>query len=114
MSTPPSIGATARLTFSAAGSICATTLRLTAWTQAFRYDISRNIVDDYRGLGASVAFKKRHVLLIGIDGTRPDALLAAKPPNLSALIAEGTFSDKAQAGDITNSGPGWATVLTGT
>lgn len=53
------------------------------------------------------------VLLIGIDGCRPDALLAAKAPHLHGLIKTGAFSDKAQTGEITISGPGWSSMLTG-
>lgn len=55
----------------------------------------------------------RKVLLIGIDGCRPDALLAAQSPNLHGLIKNGAFSDKAQTGEITVSGPGWSSFLTG-
>lgn len=53
------------------------------------------------------------VLLIGLDGIRPDALEAANTPVLDRLIATGAFSDRAQAGDRTWSGPAWASVLTG-
>jgi predicted AlkP superfamily pyrophosphatase or phosphodiesterase len=53
------------------------------------------------------------VLILGIDGCRPDALKAARTPNLSALIHAGAFSDRAQTGDATISGPGWSSMLTG-
>lgn len=59
------------------------------------------------------------VLVIGIDGTRPDALQKAKTPNLDSLIREGAFTDHAQIlGDRyrsnnTISGPGWSSILTG-
>src|SRR5690349_14049477 len=53
------------------------------------------------------------VLLIGIDGLRPDALLAADTPNVDALAADGAISLTAHAGDETVSGPGWSSVLTG-
>lgn len=59
------------------------------------------------------AVRKPRVLLIGIDGCRPDALLAAEAPHLHKLIHEGAFSDKAQTGEFTISGPGWASMLTG-
>ncbi len=60
------------------------------------------------------------VLIIGIDGCRPDALKAAETPNLDALIQAGTLfegtdirepngTDKAD----TISGPGWSNLLTG-
>ena len=59
------------------------------------------------------------LLVIGIDGCRPDALAAASTPNLDALIEAGAFSDKTQIlGDRyrssdTSSGPGWSSFLTG-
>ena len=60
------------------------------------------------------------VLVIGIDGCRPDALKVAKTPNLDSLIQSGMFfqgtdirepqgTDKAD----TISGPGWSNLLTG-
>ncbi len=61
---------------------------------------------------AGEALQKK-ALIIGIDGCRPDALLAAKAPNLHALIKNGAFSDKAQTGDMTASGSGWGSLLTG-
>ncbi|MBM3992738.1 MAG: nucleotide pyrophosphatase [Planctomycetes bacterium] len=56
---------------------------------------------------------RKRALIIGIDGCRPDALLAAKAPHLHALIKNGAFSDKAQTGDMTASGSGWGSLLTG-
>lgn len=53
------------------------------------------------------------VLLIGIDGLRPDALLKASTPTIDALIAGGAYSLEAQAGMHTISGPGWSNILTG-
>ena len=53
------------------------------------------------------------VLIIGVDGTRPDALLAAKAPHLKALAQSGAFSYKAQTEEITISGPSWSSMLTG-
>lgn len=55
----------------------------------------------------------RKVLLIGLDGVRVDVLAAASTPHLDALIAQGTFSDRARTGDPTVSGPGWSSMLTG-
>lgn len=63
---------------------------------------------------------KPKVLVIGIDGCRPDALKAADTPNLDALIDAGIWfagtdirepdaTDKAD----TISGPGWSNLLTG-
>src|SRR4051812_20813467 len=59
------------------------------------------------------AARAKKVLIIGIDGCRPDALRAAKAPNLEALIRDGAYSGKAQTGDATISGPGWSSMLTG-
>jgi len=63
---------------------------------------------------------RRHVLIIGIDGCRPDALAAADTPHLDALIENGTYFDgtdivspdrKNPANTI--SGPGWSNLLCG-
>ncbi len=56
---------------------------------------------------------RRRVLVIGIDGCRPDALIAANTPIIDGLIANGCVSYLAQTGDITSSGPGWSSLLTG-
>jgi len=59
------------------------------------------------------------LLVIGIDGCRPDALAAAETPNLDALIKSGSFTDKTQIlgsryrDNDTVSGPGWSSFLTG-
>ena len=53
------------------------------------------------------------VLVIGIDGCRPDALQAASTPNLDKLISSGIFSPDALNNDITISGPGWSAILCG-
>jgi predicted AlkP superfamily pyrophosphatase or phosphodiesterase len=64
-----------------------------------------------------VAHKK--VLLIGIDGCRPDALRIAATPHLDQLIHEGAFADDTQilgrryTDNDTISGPGWSSILTG-
>lgn len=61
----------------------------------------------------------RKVLVIGIDGLRPDALKAARSPHLDALIAQGAYTDRARVlpkrdtGADTISGPGWSSILTG-
>jgi hypothetical protein len=55
----------------------------------------------------------RKVLIIGVDGMRPDAMLAANTPNFHSLISHGAFSPVCQAEDITVSGPGWSSILTG-
>lgn len=53
------------------------------------------------------------VLLIGLDGVRPDVLAEVATPNLDALIATGAFSDQARTGFPTVSGPGWSSMLNG-
>jgi len=60
----------------------------------------------------------KHVLLIGLDGVRGDAIHCegcVATPALSALIAGGAFHSNVLAGGAqdTLSGPGWSTVFTG-
>ena len=54
------------------------------------------------------------VLLIGIDGCRPDSLRDASTPNLDRLISTGAFNPEAQTCARTVSGPSWMSILTGT
>jgi predicted AlkP superfamily pyrophosphatase or phosphodiesterase len=63
---------------------------------------------------------ENRVLVIGIDGCRPDALQAANTPNLDALVEQGIWFDGTdirqpdrQDGANTVSGPGWSNLLTG-
>ena len=63
-------------------------------------------------LQASAQLIKK-VLVIGIDGVRTDALLAANTPNIDYLISTGIFSPDALNTDITISGPGWSANLCG-
>lgn len=53
------------------------------------------------------------VLLIGIDGTRPDALEVANTPNINNLIDNGIYSPDALNDDVTISGTGWSGNLCG-
>ena len=53
------------------------------------------------------------VLVIGIDGIRPDVLAEVPTPNLDALAAAGAYTAQAQTGFPTVSGPGWSSFLTG-
>ena len=61
----------------------------------------------------------RHVLFLGIDGVRTDALAAADTPHLDRLIAAGAFSDTCRIlpdhfrEADTSSGPGWSSILCG-
>jgi predicted AlkP superfamily pyrophosphatase or phosphodiesterase len=57
--------------------------------------------------------RTKRVLLIGIDGCRPDALRAARAPHLKALADNGAYSYRAQTGDLTVSGSGWSSMLCG-
>ena len=74
------------------------------------------------GLGACVALgiacaegavQNKKVLIIGIDGVRPDVLAGVPTPNLDDLIARGAYSDRALTGLPTVSGPGWSSMLIG-
>ena len=53
------------------------------------------------------------VLIIGIDGCRPDALQVANTSNIDALTSTSIHSMDALNDDITISGPGWSAMLTG-
>ena len=53
------------------------------------------------------------VLVVAIDGVRPDALAAANTPTIDALIAGGSYSDSAHGEDLTFSAPNWSTILHG-
>ncbi|WP_418603282.1 alkaline phosphatase family protein [Hwangdonia sp.] len=53
------------------------------------------------------------VLILGIDGCRPDALLAAKTPYLDNLWKNGAYSFKAKTDDLSWSGVCWTGMLTG-
>ena len=57
--------------------------------------------------------QERKVLMIGIDGCRPDALNLANTPNIDSLIDNGAYSLQAQTGDYTISGAGWSNTFTG-
>lgn len=52
-------------------------------------------------------------LVVGIDGCRPDALLAAKTPVIETLWRQGAFCFHARNDVLTVSGPCWSSVLTG-
>ncbi|MCW1926120.1 alkaline phosphatase family protein [Luteolibacter arcticus] len=73
------------------------------------------------GPGAGNDFAGKRVLIIGIDGLRPDAMIAANTPNIDALIAQGVVTHNAYAGGVlgtstqqpTISGPGWGSITIG-
>lgn len=56
---------------------------------------------------------RKKVLLIGLDGVRPDVLAEVATPNIDALIREGAFSSNARTGYPSVSGPGWSSMLIG-
>lgn len=62
---------------------------------------------------ASSAGQERKLLIICIDGLRPDAMEVADAPNLHALIASGAYCPNAQSEDLTFSGPNWSSILHG-
>ena len=53
------------------------------------------------------------VLMIGLDGVRPDALQAAHTPHLDNLAKHGAITYTGQTTAITSSGPAWSSILTG-
>ncbi|MEQ1438323.1 alkaline phosphatase family protein [Fontimonas sp. SYSU GA230001] len=53
------------------------------------------------------------VLILGLDGTRSEGIELAQAPHLDALRAEGFTDLDAIAGDVSLSGPGWASMLSG-
>lgn len=53
------------------------------------------------------------VLVIGLDGTRPDILAAADAPTLDSLAAAGYYAPDARTCSPTISGPGWSSMLIG-
>ena len=61
---------------------------------------------------AQVRLEPGRVLVIGLDGCRPDALQVAKTPNIDSLIAEGAWA-VGRANPITVSGPCWSSILCG-
>lgn len=56
---------------------------------------------------------QKKVLIIGVDGTRLDALAVARTPNLNALKAGGCFSDRALTHPVTHSAACWSSFFTG-
>src|SRR5512139_508565 len=56
---------------------------------------------------------RRKVLIISLDGCRPDALQAASTPNVDSLIADGAYSYLAQTGPVPISGPSYSSMFTG-
>ncbi len=61
-------------------------------------------------LGAS---PHKRLLVVGVDGCRPDALLKCNAPNLRALAANGIYTWHALSRPPTKSGPCWSSIFTG-
>ena len=61
---------------------------------------------------ASLAFAPGRVLVLGLDGCRPDAMLKADTPYIDSLIQDGAFA-VGQANLITVSGPCWSSIMCG-
>ena len=57
--------------------------------------------------------RKPKVLLIGIDGVRPDVLAEVPTPNIDALKRKGAFTDQTRTTVPSVSGPSWSSMLTG-
>ncbi|MCY3676695.1 MAG: hypothetical protein F4Z31_15010 [Gemmatimonadetes bacterium] len=53
------------------------------------------------------------VLLIGIDGVRPDVLAEVPTPHIDALAATGWYTAEARTTNPSVSGPSWSSMLTG-
>ena len=53
------------------------------------------------------------LLLIGIDGVRPDVLAEVATPNIDSLLREGWYTDQARTTTPSVSGPAWSSMLTG-
>lgn len=62
---------------------------------------------------AATAKSAGRVLLLGLDGTRSELLDIAAMPNVARLRASGVSDLDAVTGDISLSGPGWASMLSG-
>ncbi|NIN71720.1 MAG: hypothetical protein GTO46_07265 [Gemmatimonadetes bacterium] len=56
---------------------------------------------------------EKKVLVIGIDGVRPDVLAEIPTPAIDALAAQGAFRGSVITQAQTVSGPGWSSMLTG-
>ena len=68
---------------------------------------------DAQSRGAETRRVTARVLLIGIDGVRPDVLAEVPTPNIDALAAAGWYTDHARTTTPSVSGPSWSSMLTG-
>lgn len=65
------------------------------------------------GKSALLSSGTKKLLIIGIDGCRGDALMAANTPNVHALLPNAVYSLDALTEAPTWSGNGWSTMLSG-
>ena len=68
---------------------------------------------DGRPSGAEDSLGTSRVLLIGIDGVRPDVLAEVPTPNIDALATAGWYTAEALTTTPSVSGPSWSSMLTG-
>ncbi|ALE04162.1 phosphodiesterase (plasmid) [Arthrobacter sp. ERGS1:01] len=65
-------------------------------------------------MNSTLTPRKRHVLVVGMDGIRHDSLLDAQTPVLDALARDGVLLPvRVHEKNYTVSGPVWSTVATG-
>lgn len=62
---------------------------------------------------SAFASQPRKVLIIGIDGTRSDALQQANTPNIDGLLVNGLYTFNAWHCGVTISGPSWSDIMCG-
>uniref|UniRef100_UPI00321806DF alkaline phosphatase family protein n=1 Tax=uncultured Draconibacterium sp. TaxID=1573823 RepID=UPI00321806DF len=57
--------------------------------------------------------KENKVLIIGVDGCRPDSFIKANTPNSDSLMKTGAYTFNAKTDEISSSGICWTGMLTG-
>lgn len=78
------------------------------------FTLSRNQAEKLIRVDISgIRNKANKVLIIGIDGCRPDALLKANTRNIDELWRTGAYSFRARTEEISSSGPSWTSMLSG-
>ena len=78
-------------------------------------DMSSTVEIDARIFRKAPAGANAKVLVVGLDGVRPDALAVADTPIIDMLTrhAAYSFTARTQSTAPTKSGPGWASIMTG-
>ena len=78
------------------------------------FTLSRNQADKRIRVDVSgIQNKANKVLIIGIDGCRPDALQKANTKNIDELWHTGAYNFQTRTDQISSSGPCWTSMLTG-